>query len=200
MEKPQEFYDVHEQSKYKIVLSRPESVEELSDLFITAEELEEMFGHRPYIGSNGQRTFLLTNVISAEVKKLTEELEASGKKTLPIKDEELLEVLQDNYLSDFTEDNRYGRHGNRVCFSKRYKRVKTKATKGDAREFWTRIFPYAFHHKFSCYPSYIPTYDRHLPYFKAWKKILGWERCSKFMDSESKKFYRQIWDNPEEYI
>lgn len=195
-----EFFDVHEHTKYKVTVSRPENVEELSDCFITEDELKDIVGPNFWYQGNSPRTFINNTVVSAELDKWAAKLEESGKRTLLIEDEELLGLLKDkNYVSDFI-DGKYGRHGDRICFSRRYERKKTKPTKTDVREFWIRIFPCAFRDKFGCYQSHIPTYDRHLPHFKAWKKILGWKRCSQYMNDGNKKFYRQIWDHPEEYV
>lgn len=198
------FYDIHEQTKYQVVVSRPENAEDLSDLFLTEEELLDMVGENYYLGNigNNPRTITLNSVITADVKKWTDKLEESGKKTLRIEDEDLLEVLKQGYITNYTSgDDRFGRHGDRICYARRYKRVKKKATQGDVRNLWIHVFQCAFRSKYGCYMPHIPTYDRHLSLFKAMKDILGWRRCRKFMGSrEDAKFYRQIWDNPEEFI
>ena len=198
------FFDVHDQSRYSIEISRPENVEELSDCFISKEELEELTGRHIHIYANGKpQRFLLRANIEAEVKKWCDKLDASGKKTLPIDDEDLLKILtsRNNYLSDFTKGNDYCRHGDRISYARRYERVKKRPTKSDVRDFWIRIFPYAFRHKYGCYPPAISTYDRHWTMFKAYKKITGWKACRMFMSNPDQvKFYRKIWDNPEEYV
>lgn len=197
-----QFYDIHEQTPYKITISRPENPEELSDLFITEEEVKDLVGDNHFhCYGTSPRTVTLRNVISNEVMKWAEKLEESGKKTLPIEDEDLVEVLKEGYLSDFTpETTKYGRHGDRICYAKQFKRVKKKPTQGDVTGLWS-VFQYAFYNKYGCYPSHIPRYDRHISMFKAWKKILGWVQIKKQVkDKTQLKFYRQIWDNPEEYI
>lgn len=197
-----EFFDVLDQSRYSIQVSRPENVEELSDCFISKEELEELTGRCIHLYTRGKPArYLLSNTIRAEVKKWCDKLDASGKKSLPIDDEDLVCVLKDNYLSEFTDNDRYCRHGDRVGYSRRYVRVKKKPTQGDVRAFWIQIFPLAFRNKFGCYPPAISTYDRHLPLFNAWKKVIGWKACRKVMsDTDQVKFYKMIWDNPEEYV
>lgn len=196
-----EFYDIHEQTKYKITISVPENVEELSDLFITKDELQELVGRGGlWLNGTSKRTFYMDAVIKENLKRLGEKLDASGKKTLPIEDEELLDVLKNSYVSDYDEEGRFGRHGNRLCYARRYKRVKKKPTSGDVRDLWNTL-QYAFRKKYGCYPSHIPTYDRHLTMFKAWKKIVGWKAvqdCTS--DKQTRKWFRQIWDNPEEYM
>lgn len=199
MEKP-EFYNVEEQTKYTISISRPEGIDDLTDCFISHEELETLIGRRVYLHSKKKGKYTLGAVVSAELKKWAEKLDASGKKTFPIEDEDLLNVLKSGYLSDYMSDSTYCRHGDRIGYSRRYKRVKKKATQKDVRRFWTYVFPYAFRHKFDCYPPNTSLYDRHLPMFRAYKKILGWKNCVKYMDVDNRKFYRQIWDNPEEYV
>lgn len=197
-----EFFDVHEHTKYKITICRPESIDQLSDMFTTEDELKDLIGDRYFrTSSTKPRTYLLNDVITKELEKWADKLDASGKKTLEIDDEELLDILKSSsYVSDFIDES-YGRHGNRICYSRRYKRTKKKPTRSDVREFWIRIFPYAFRSKFDCFSPYFTTYDRHLAMFKAWKKVLGWKACSKFMsDPTQRKFYRMIWDNPEEYV
>jgi hypothetical protein len=199
----QQFYNVHEQTKYKVVLSAPESIEELTDWFMTYDEVAELVGVQhwgsPY-GTN-KRTVLLEGVITSEIKKWAERLENSGKKTLLIDDEELLDILKSGYLSDFAGTDAYGRHGDRICYARRYKRVKKKATKSDIRHFWLYTYPYAFRNRYGCYPPHVPTYDRHLPQFLAAKKLLGWKHVNAvIVNSDTRKFTKQIWDNPEEYI
>lgn len=199
----EQFYDLLDQTKYKIIVQRPESVEELSDLFITDEELKDMVGAHCTVYGNKPRTFFLDNVIKKEVAKWADKLEASGKKTLEIEDEELVDAIKagNGYMSDFDDTGKYGRHGNRICYARRYKRVKKKATLGDVRYFWLHLFPHAFRKKYGCYPPHVNTYDRHLPMFKAAKKLLGWKNVNAVInDPETRKFTKQIWDNPEEFI
>lgn len=195
-----EFYDVIEQTKYRITISRPEYVDQLSDLFMTEDELKDIIGKHTYCPSTGRpRTFLLNEVITSELQKWADKLEASGKKTLLIEDDELLDVLKNNsYVTDFI-DRKYGRHGDRICYARRYERKKTKPTKSDVHQIW-HAFQSAFRDKFGCYPSHIPRYDRHASMFRAYKKILGWQRCKKYLGSSNLRFYKQIWDNPEEYV
>lgn len=195
-----EFYDVHEQTKYKITISQPENIEELSDLFITREELTSLVGRGIWVSSTSPSTFYLENVISQEIAKLGKKLDESGKKTIPIDDDELLEALKGSYVSDYDEEGRFGRHGDRLCYARRYKRVKKKPTKGDVRFMWSH-FQHAFRHKYGCYPSHIPTYDRHLTMFKAYQKIVGWKAfIATVHDKDDRKWFRMIWENPEEYM
>lgn len=194
------FFDIIEETPYKLVISRPENMEELSDLFVTEEELKELTGHSIYLHSAGiKRTILCENTIKKAVEEQISKLEASKKKTIVIDDDELLDILKHGYLSDYT-NGEYCRRGNRLCYGRPYKRVKTKATQGDVNKLWN-VFQYAFKSKFNCYPSHIPIRDRHLKMFKAWQQIVGWKRvraaCS---NKEEAKFLRMIWDNPEEFI
>ena len=198
-----QFYDVLEQSKYQIKVSKPETVDQLSDLFITEEELQAIVGRHFHFYGKEPRSFVLREVISAELGKWAEKLDASGRKTLIIEDDELLDVMKDKclYMTDFFDgDDTYGRHGDRICYARRYKRKKTKPTKGDVRDLWSH-FIYAWYKKFDCYPPHIPLYDRHLKQFLAFKKILGWRIVrAQMYDKDRVKWFRQIWDNPEEYV
>ena len=195
-----EFYDIHEQTPYQITVSKPENMEDLSDLFITGDELQDLVGRHSYV-SDKHSTIILSGVITAAVKELTEKLEASNKKTIRIDDEELLEVLKENYLSAFTpQDSGFGRHGNTICYTRRYKRKKHTATQGDVTMMWSYL-SYAFRNKFDTFPTHIPRYDRTINMFKAFKSIVGWRRVRTCIhDKKTVKFFRQIWDNPEEYI
>jgi hypothetical protein len=197
-----DFYDIHDQTRFQITISKPVNMEDLSDLFVTKDELHDLVGGNVYFHGTDKRTITLAGVITTELRKWTDKLEASGKKTLLIEDEELLDVLKKGYVSEFTDDNddRFGRHGDRICYARRYVRKKKKATQGDVTNMW-RQFQCAFHDKYGCYPSHIPRYDRGIAHFKAWKEIIGWRRLRKQMhNKETVKFYRQIWDNPEEFI
>lgn len=196
------FYDILEQTKYHILISRPAKMEELSDLFITEEEVTALTGNHFYHPRTGDtRRVMLDNVISTEVMTWADKLIASGKKTLRIDDEDLLDVLKRGYLSDHTEgDNRFGRHGDRICYARQFKRKKTKPTQGDVTNLWSMMF-WGFRDKFDTYPSHVPKYDRGTSMFKAFKSIVGWRRTRAHMhNKELVKFYRQIWDNPEEHI
>lgn len=194
------FYDIVDQSKYRIIISKPKKMEELSDLFITREELDALVGGRRYINGEGPHQFTLRSEITAAVKTLTEKLDASKKKTIPIDDEELVDILKENYLSDFTDGtDAYGRFGDRICYARQYKRKKTKATQTDVYHLWGALSS-GFNRKFSTWPPHIPKYDRHIRMFKAFKKIVGWRQVRASANKEEAKFYRQIWDNPEEYM
>ena len=190
-----QFFDVHEHTKYMVEISRPESIDQLSDYFMSEDELKDMIGGHFYCPStNTPRKFLCNDLITKELENW------AAKKTLIIEDEDLVDVLKTTYVSYYI-DEKYGRHGNRICYARRYKRKKKKPTKGDVREFWIRIFSHAFMSKFGAWPPYFSTYDRHLSAFKAWQKVLGWKACSKHMhDPVQKKFFKMIWDNPEEYV
>lgn len=198
-----DFYDIHEQTRFQITISVPEKMEELSDMFVTKEELQDLLGPHAYLPSsptNGHRTYTLKSVIEREVKEWADKLVASGKKTLIIDDEELLDVLKQGYLSDYTEDDdRFGRHGDRICYARRYKRKKTKVTRGDVTDMW-HCFQYAWRDKYGCYLPHIPRYDRGINLFKALKDVVGWRRMRKHISDEKLKFYRMIWDNPEEHV
>lgn len=197
-----EFYDVHEQTKYKITVSQPESIDQLSDIFMTEEELQDIVGRNFYCPNNGkERSFILNAVVERELQAWADKLQLSNKKTLEIDDEELLDVLKDSYVSEYI-GSEFGRHGNRICYSKRYKRKKVKPTKSDVANMWW-MFDHAFCSKFGCYMPHIPRYNRHVTLFRALQKIVGWRRMRKVMDGsdpETIKFYRQIWDNPQEYV
>ena len=194
-----DFFDIQEQSKYVVTVSQPKNMEDLSDSFISREELKELTGHDYKTVGAGGRTIMFRNMIAAEVKKLTDKLDASGKKSIRIEDEELLEVLQGRYFSSFSPSGEYGRYGDRVCYARRYKRKKTKATQGDVRELWNNL-QRGWNKKYGCWPSYIPVRERHIHMFKAFQKIIGWRLARQHSSTEQAKFFRQIWDNPEEYF
>lgn len=197
----EEFYDILEQTKYRITVSKPKNMEDLSDLFVTKDELLTLIGRHQYLGGTEKRSIIMNGVVCTELKIWTDKLIASGKKTLRIDDEDLLDVVKKGYLTDFMEDDdRFGRHGNRICFARQFKRKKTKVTQGDVTKVWG-YFTCAFYDKFKTRPSHIPRYDRHVRMFNAFKKIVGWRLMRKQMsDKTMVKFYRQIWDNPEEHV
>lgn len=199
-----DFYDIQEQTKYKIVITKPKSMEDLSDLFISKDEIENLVGtrHRTWLPSSNDTvcSVILRSEVTAAVNQLANKLEASKKKTIPIDDDELLDVLKMGYVSDWTEGNKYGRHGERFCYSKRYKRKKTKATQTDVRALWQALAQ-GFYTRFRTYPPHITTYDRRLSMFTAFQEIVGWRRVRATTgDKEQAKFFRQIWDNPQEYF
>jgi len=197
------FYDVLEQTKYQITVCKPAALEDLSDMFISSEELRDLTGQgnsHNYLGEGQTRKLCLKSSVTAEINKLIAKLETSGKKSIPIEDEDLLDVLKGGYLSDFIDDDTtFGRHGDRLGYKKRYARKKHKATQGDVRNLWDALSN-GFYDKYKTWPTHIPKYDRHIRMFKAFKKIVGWRLVRSRTDKEQAKFYRQIWDNPEEYI
>lgn len=193
------FYDIHEQTKYKITVSLPNKPEDLSDFFTTSDELKLSIGNFPYVSNSGKTELFFRPTIKMAIKEWGDKLVKSGKRTLIIDDEELLDILKDNHISDFTDAD-YARRGNRICYKSNYKRKKTKPTQGDIRQLWHALM-YGFRRKHGCYPSHIPMYDRHITMFKAFKQIVGWRRVRMSLsEGDQVRFIRQIWDNPEEYI
>ena len=212
------FYNVLSQTKYVIEIERPTSLEELTDMFISAEELNNLSGRntcKPVINDGSpqyvvqglrvdpgeRRRIEFTDVIKAEISRLGKKLDESGKKTIPIEDEELLDILKKKPLYHYDTTGKYGRRGNRLCYAERQRRKKKKPTKGDVRDMWD-VFSYAFKDKFDCYPPHAPVYMRTVPLFKAYQKIIGWRLFATFLSSnpEDRKWYRMIWDKPEEYV
>jgi hypothetical protein len=195
-----QFYDILEQTKYQIRISKPKNIEDLSDLFVSREELDELIGPHRYINSDGEHISTMRAVVNQEIMKWGDKLIASGKKTLPIDDQDLLDVLKSGYVTDYTHpDTRFGRHGDRICYARRYTRKKTKVTRGDVNDLWSFLFQ-GWYTKFKCWPAHVPRYDRSISMFKAFKKIVGWRLVRGHMNKEYVQFYRQIWDNPEEHI
>jgi hypothetical protein len=198
------FYDILEQSEYEISFSRPGKPENLSDLFITHEELSDLIGrpesNRMYSTSTPYKV-TLDAVVKSAVEKLAQELQKSGKKSIPIDDAELLAVIKRRGgLRSFSYEGLYCIRKDRICYAKSYKRIKKKATQGDLRRLWID-FQHAYCKKYGCYPPHITLADRSRKQFEAWKKIVGWKFISKQASSkEERKFYRQIWDNPEEFM
>lgn len=193
------FYDVLEQTKYQITVCKPAALEDLSDMFISSEELRELTGHN-YLGEGQTRKLCLKSSVTAEINKLIAKLETSGKKSIPIGDEDLLDVLKGGHLSGFIDGNdTFGRHGNRLGYKKRYVRKKHKATQRDVQDLWNALSS-GFREKYKAWPPYFTKQDRHIGMFKAFKKIVGWRLVRSRTNKEQAKFYRQIWDNPEEYI
>ena len=199
------YFNVEEQSKYSVKVAAPTNMEDLSDAFITREELQQLTGnHGLYVAVNGKSaitTVLFHTTIEAELTKYAERLDVSSHKSILIEDDELVEALKDGrarHVMDYI-GRKYCRHGDRLRYFASRRRVKRNATKGDMRDFWS-IFSDAFSAKYGTYLPHAPIWYRTLKLFKAYQKILGWRRCRKHMNKDNAKFYRQVWDNPEEYI
>ena len=198
------FYNVHEQSAYKIVVSKPENLTDISDLFISSQELMELIGRQHYVGHIGESktTILCRNEIEVAVRALTEQLQASGKRALVIEDNDLLEILTENYpiLSSNVHALGFCRRGNRIAYLSKRKRVKHRATQGDVRDLWNRL-GYGFYQKYGSWLPYIARREQNIKLFKALKSIVGWRRVRKQIEDKQRlKFARQIWDKPEEFM
>ena len=200
----EQYYDITEQSRYGMTVTRPKKIEDLSDSFVTREELVELTGHQSlYIADSpgSSTTLLFHELIKAEVTKYAERLEVSTKKSIRITDQELLEALKSQRARPMTmySSHLYCRHGDRIKYYKARRRVKKTATKGDSSYMWS-IFMNAFHNKHGTHMPFIPMWYRTLRLFKAYKKYIGWKAFrGAIRNKDQVKFFRQVWDNPEEY-
>ncbi len=190
------YYDVIEQSKYHIEVKMIDNLEDVSDVFYTHEEICTLTGES-YI-SKHQRVIYFDDLIKKELENWSGQLEESGKKTIVIKDHELVETLKNSArsLADFA-GHKYMRRGDRIGYY--IKRKKTKATKGDLRTMWTHLEG-AYHDKYTCWLPHIPGWVRTLTLFESLQDIVGYRRVRARMHEDDVKFLRQIWYNPKEYF
>ncbi len=198
------YFDIQEQSRYGMIVTIPKEMSDLSDSFVTREELQDLTGNMNlYIANQpgATTTLMFHELIGAEVKKLVDQLDASDKKSVLIKDQELLDVLKNGRAYEMARyaGNEYCRHGDRIKYYKSRRRIKKTASKSDRNYMWS-IFMNAFHEKYGTHMPFIPLWYRTLALFKAYKKLIGWKAFRAAINNKDQvKFFRQIWDNPEEY-
>lgn len=190
------YYEVVEESKYYIQVKGIEDISEVGDAFYTYEEIQDLTGEDYF--NHHRRIIYFESRIEKELEKWAALLEASGKKTLLIKDPELVEFLKSssNSLASYA-GAKYTRRGDRIGYYR--KRKKTKPTKGDLRCIWW-AFEGGFRRKHGAYFPNIPAWARSLALFKALQKVVGWREVRKGLADEDAKWCKMIWNNPEEYI
>ena len=199
------YHDILSKTRYMIEIGPAVNIEDVSDEFIDSEEYRELTGNSMYGRTAAPRTNVLHTVVKTELEMWAGKLEGCGRKSIVIDDEELVTALKHHFsshVSDYVGET-YCRHGDRLRYSVSRKRVKTKVTKTDARIMWS-ILHDAFHSKYGAHLPYTPVWYRRLALFNVYKKIVGWraarERILKGHYTHSHlKFYRKIWDNPEEH-
>lgn len=192
------YYNIEERDRFSISISCAKNVEDLSDNFIDSEDYRDLTGRAVYHASGIVRN-MIHSLIKSELETLMEQLVGSGKKTILIGDDELVTALKDPHchnVADYIPG--YCRHGDRLQYSRTRRRRKTKVTKTDARDMWG-IFGSAFFTKFGTHMPYVPMWYRRLTLFKVYKKLIGWRKMCGHMERNNIKFYREIWDNPEEH-
>lgn len=104
-------YTIVNQSKYILEVELIKNIEDAGDEFFTEEEIVEMMGgEQSWVGSKN----FLTNRMKEDVALLKKELVASGKKTILIRDVELVEALSQSYGSITQYCKGLRRVGNRL--------------------------------------------------------------------------------------
>ena len=212
MSEQQQYYNLEENSKYCMSISRPKSIEDLDDNFMCEDEIQEINSDQVYLPSIGStRTIIKHAAIKAELAVWVDKLIASKKRSILITDQELLDTLERGEawnVPSYTDD-KFTRHGERLRY--RVKRKKTRATRGDLNQTWW-IMLEAFDKKFSVRLPHHPMYIRRLELFLVYKKLIGWRAFCKAQEThwygygkergikEQRKFHRYIWDNPEEFM
>ncbi len=203
MSEENEYFNVLEKTRYCMTIMKTESMADLEDSFISSDELRDLVGPTNYYmgGSPGPKMFFFHDVIEADLVKYTQRLEASGKRSIRIDDPDLVEALKDSrakHLKEYTDEN-YCRHGSRIRYWSSRKRIKKAVTAGDVAQMWG-IFSSAFQGKYGTYMPWPNSYNRTVALFNVFKKFTGWRACRKHMPDNLVKWYRLIWDNPEEYL
>jgi hypothetical protein len=211
----QEYFDIVEETKYTITISKPANILELSDCFMTEEEILERASIQQYtlrgMSPGTTKTIVDDEAIKRGVEHWVVELKRSGKKSIQITDQDLL----DNLTTCIWSSNRnvrtitnqvYTKHGDRIL--RFVPRRKTRATRGDLRELWWDISR-AWKEHVGTWTPHIPQYSQTPEFMAFFKKALGWRRVRKSMRrnyDETRaqfrarvKFKRYIWDHPEEF-
>lgn len=197
-----ELFTIQTQSKYMLVMNHIANIEDATDDFMTAEELCEIMGEeynekRSYYHHFSGRT-LRREAIKEALSALVCEIREKGKKTILIKDEELMDVFKEGYtVSEFVEGLR--RVGNRLFLHEKKPnapkksnvttlayRVQRTVNKGNKFEIEIK---YANHD--------VPATIALCKKLVSWEDIL-WvdEHYNNGIDEEVIGFCKQIWDNP----
>ena len=192
------YYDIIEQGRYFVKVKPIEDLTEVSDVFYTFEEMQEICDGG-YLSHTGMTIRHFDSLITAELEKWAAKLDESGKKTVRITDQELVDVLKNNpnnTLSHYA-GKEYMRRGDRICYYKR--RKKTKPTRGDLRTMWD-VLTSGFKDKTGGYLPHIPGWCRNYALFVGLQGIVGYNTARKYFPDDNAKFLRQIWYNPKEYF
>jgi len=194
-----QLYTIAAQSKYMLFIEQIVDIEDAGDDFITAEEMCEMTGEE---FNEARRYYFDDRVFRRDAIKealgvLADEIRKTGKKSVLIKDDELLEVFKQGYsISEFAEGFR--RVGNRLFLQEKKPNGPKKAnmnvlayrvqqTVNNGNKYEIEI-KYASHDV----PGTIALCKK----LVSWEDILWEDNGYKNVNDETIGFCKQIWDNP----
>lgn len=95
-------YIVNLNNKYKVTITQIDNIEDATDDFMTFEEVAEMMGIDPDTGYFNCGDQIRHELIKEQLIALRQQAKDNGKKTIIIRDSELMEVFKDGYsVADF---------------------------------------------------------------------------------------------------
>jgi len=191
------YYTIEAETKYYVELSGPVPIEEVTNEFVSEDELSYE-GRYPRAG-----VMLRYDVIRKALDELCSKLEKSKKRTIQIKDQDLLDALCHERCEPITEltGGTFSRRKDRLCYPPK-PRKKVKPTKGDAKNL-IRIAADAVYIEFGTWFPRIALVEYRAGLLLMFKKVFTWKQMRSFIprhDEKNLKFYKQIWDNPKEYL
>lgn len=184
-------YQISTQTPYMMVITKIANIEDATDDFVTEEELDELLGdgHINYYGLTIRKPAII-----AALTELRNKIVADGKRTILIKDDDLMEMFKESghSVSDFVDGLR--RVGNRLFLH--------EAKKPTAKKSHVTILAYRVAqtinkgNKFEIDIKYAA--QDVAAVILLCQKLVSWDDIDfgNIDDAETIGFMKEIWDNP----
>lgn len=184
-------YQIESQSKYMMVITRINNIEDATDDFVTEEELDELLGEEGHVNIYGATR--RKSAIIAALTELRNKIVADGKRTILIKDDDLMEMFKEtgDSVSEYVDGLR--RVGNRLFL---HEANKPKAKKSHVTTLAYRVAQTVNKgNKFELEIKYAS--QDVAAVVLLCKKLVSWDDIDfGTIDAELVGFMKEIWDNP----
>jgi len=188
-------FEIDTTHPYRITISAEIAPEDVIGDAFTLEEIQELTGVSHLYGGN--RTILRETVVKDALIALKQQAVAAGKKTIVIKDAQLLDAIKGGYnVSSFVQGMR--RVGDRLFVEHVDKKKELVLKKTHARDLINKgmvLIRARFDLKsHQLDPKYVnENYEGFVKFIQA---LLTWDELSATLSDEERPFIKQVWDNP----
>jgi hypothetical protein len=196
MEDETRYYNIDEDNKYSMVVTKCQNMEDVGDHFVTSEEMKEL-GHSTFCGR-----IIKDATIVADANSWFLKLEKNELRSIKVTDEELVFALRENrhLLVDIGDGDLKLRAGRLGHYRDPKPRTKKRATKTDSKS-CVDIAVYAAERKFHLTFPYVTAYNRTANLLKMLKKIVTWKDMkAATYNTRDLAWVKKVWDNPQEYL
>jgi hypothetical protein len=188
---------VIEDSRFRIEVKLCKDLTEVSDNFVTDDDLHERFGDGIYISDN-IRFYTDSNLIKVELERLVSPMRIDDKiRSVTIEDDELLAAIKDQSVRDYAPD--VCRRGNKLSRYVPRARPQKAPRRSDHTAIWNALYP-ACRDKYGTWLPHVPIRFRTAELLKLYKKAFSWKAIAKRIPQDQLRWCHMIWLKPKEYL